>query len=139
MGGEGAEGGEPGLGGEGGAGVGGEGGVGVGGEGGATPSLCTTANLTFTHVSAAPMQAHDHLPIQGMPRTTLLNMINSGMPLTFTLPEEGTNPHQHTLTFTAQQLTVLRNGGELAMNVTTSMGGPAMNMHTHTYSIACEP
>ena len=51
----------------------------------------------------------------------------------------GTNPHDHTLTFTAQQLTVLRNGGALTMNLTTSMGGPAMSVHTHTYSIECEP
>jgi hypothetical protein len=137
----GGEGGDPGMGGEGGQGVGGvgEGGMGVGGEGGATGSVCISNNLSFTLVSSAPMQAHDHLPVAGMSRMTLIDMINTGMPLIFTLPEDGSNPHQHTLTFTAQQLTVLRNGGELAMNVTTSMGGPMGNMHTHTYSIECEP
>jgi hypothetical protein len=127
------------MGGEGGIGVGGEGGVGQGGEGGAPDGMCTTANLGLTLVSAAPMQAHDHLPVTGAARTTLLNMINSGMPLVFTLPTDGTNPHNHTLTFTAQQLTVLRNGGALAMNVTSSVGGPTGNMHTHTYSIECQP
>ena len=85
------------------------------------------------------MQQHDHLPIAGAARTTLLAMINTGTPLVFTLPEEGMNTHDHTLTFTAQQLTVLRNGGALAMNVTSSMGGPMGNPHTHTYSIECAP
>jgi hypothetical protein len=135
----GAEGGEPGMGGEGGVGVGGEGGMGVGGEGGSTDPMCVSADLSFTHVSAAPMQQHTHLPVQGAARTTLVNLINSGMPLTFTMPEDGANAHTHTLTFTAPQLTVLRSGGALTMNITSSMGGPGMNMHTHTYSIECEP
>jgi hypothetical protein len=135
----GGEGGDPGMGGEGGMGMAGEGGMGVGGEGGGTEPSCVDANLSFMHVSAAPPQAHTHLPVQGAARTTLINLINSGMPLTFTMPEDGTNPHQHTLTFTPQQLTVLRNGGALAMNVMSSMGGPTMNMHMHTYSIECEP
>ena len=137
-----ATGGSAGMGGEGGEpGMGGEGGQGVGGEGGGTDSMCVSGNLSFMHVSAAPMQQHTHLPVQGMSRTTLVNLINSGMPLTFTMPEDGASPHQHTLTFTAQQLTVLRNGGALAMNITSSMGGPGMgmNVHTHTYSIECEP
>jgi hypothetical protein len=135
----GGEGGEGNAGGQGGVGDGGDGGTSVGGEGGATTQACTTGNLSFTHVSAAPMQQHTHLPIQGAARTTLLNLINTGMPLTFTLPEDGTNPHTHTLTFTAPQLTTLRNGGALAMNIRTAMGGPATNMHTHLYSIECEP
>ena len=138
MGGEGL-GGDDGMGGEGGVGVGGEGGVGVGGEGGSTDALCASANLSFTQVSANPMQQHDHLPIAGAARTTLLAMINTGMPLVFTLPEEGQNTHTHTLTFTAQQLTILRNGGALGMNITSSMGGPQGNQHTHTYAIECAP
>jgi hypothetical protein len=128
-----------GMGGEGGDAMGGEGGVGVGGEGGSTDAMCTTANLSVMLVSADPMQAHTHLPINGAARVTLLGMINSGSPLVFTLPTAGTNPHNHTLTFTAPQLTVLRNGGALAMDVTSAMGGPAGNMHTHTYEIECEP
>ena len=118
----------------------GMGGEGMGGEGmgGAPDAMCTTANLTVTLVSATPMQQHDHLPIMGAARTTLLNMINTGMPLVFTLPEEGSNAHDHTLTFTAQQLTTLRNGGSVAM-ITSAMGGPMGNMHTHTYAIGCAP
>jgi hypothetical protein len=84
-------------------------------------------------------QAHDHLPISGTDRTTLLDVINSGTPLTFTLPTDGTNAHNHTLTFTAGQLTTLRDGGALMMDVTSSQNGPGGNMHTHTYSIECEP
>jgi hypothetical protein len=132
-----------GMGGEGmgGEGMGGEGmgGEGMGGEGGASDAMCTTQNLTVTFVSASSTQAHDHVPINGTARMTLLGMINTGAPLVFTLPSDGSNPHTHTLTFTANQLTILRNGGALAMNVTSSMGGPAGNMHTHTYAIDCEP
>ena len=69
---------------------------------------------------------------------SLLDIINSGTPLTFTLPVEGTNPHDHTLTFTPQELTTLRNGGSVAM-ITSSTGGPATNLHTHTYSLECAP
>jgi hypothetical protein len=128
-----------GMGGDDGMGGQGMGGDGAGGEGGSTDAMCTTGNLSITLVSAAPMQAHDHLPIMGAARTTLLGMINTGAPLTFTLPMDGSNPHSHALTFTAQQLTVLRNGGTLAMNVTSAMGGPTGNMHTHTYALECAP
>ena len=131
-----------GMGGEGmgGEGMGGEsvGGMGMGGEGGSTDAMCLAANLDVDLVSSSMPQQHDHLPIPGAQLTTLANMINSGMPLVFTLPEEGSNPHQHTLTFTAQQLTTLRNGGSIAM-ITSAMNGPMMNMHTHTYSIDCAP
>ena len=148
MGGEGGEAGEdPGTGGEGGeAGDGGDGGdggdtgdagSGTGGEGGSTGAMCATDDLSFTETSTG--QAHDHLPVQGAARTTLLNMINTGAPLTFTMPEDGTNPHTHTLTFTAPQLTTLRNGGALAMDITSSTDGPGGNMHTHSYEIECEP
>jgi hypothetical protein len=132
MGGEGMGG--EGMGGE--AGTSGMGGVGVGGEGGSADAMCATNALTFTELTS--MQAHDHLPITGQARMMLLSMINTGSPLVFTMPEEGSNPHQHTLTFTAQQLTTLRNGGTIAM-ITTSTSGPANNMHTHTYSIDCAP
>lgn len=100
--------------------------------------MCTTQNLGVTIV-LPNMQAHTHLPINGTSRTTLLGMINSGAPLVFTLPTDGSNPHTHTLTFTAQQLTTLRNGGALTMNVTSSTGGPTGNMHTHTYALECAP
>jgi len=135
--GSGAEGGA-GMGGEGGIGEGGMGGsagMGMGGEGGSGDAMCATGDLSFMEMS---MQAHDHLPINGMARTTILGMINTGMPLVFNLPDDGTNTHSHTLTFTAAQLTTLRNGGTIAM-ITSGMGGPAMNMHTHTYSISCAP
>jgi hypothetical protein len=118
-------------------GQGGEGGG--GGEGGASASMCTTANLDVTLVSATGTQRHDHLPINGAFRTTLLAMINTGSPLVYTLPPEGMNVHDHTLTFTAGQLTTLRNGGSLQANVTTSTGGPQNNRHTHTYAITCAP
>jgi hypothetical protein len=134
---------------EGGAGMGGEGGVGdggmagtagttagMGGEGGSTEQVCATGDLSFMELDS--MQAHDHLPIAGMARMTFLGMINTGMPLVFNLPDDGTNSHSHTLTFTGAQLTTLRNGGTIAM-ITSGMGGPAANMHTHTYSIECEP
>ncbi len=143
-GGSGGMGGEPG-GGEGGVGDGGMAGTagtagmgGAGGEGGSSDAMCTTGNLGFELLSSAPMQQHDHLPIAGMNRTTFLAMVNTGMPLTFTLPQDGTNTHTHTLTFMAGQLTTLRNGGTIA-SITTAMGGPAGNMHTHTYSIECGP
>ena len=130
-----------GMGGEGmgGEGMGGEGmgGEGMGGEGGSTDAMCTRANLSVELVSSSTMQAHDHEPT-GASLTTLFNMINTGMPLVFTLPEDGSNPHQHTLTFTAPQLTTLRNGGTIAM-ITSSTNGPMGNMHTHTYSIECAP
>jgi hypothetical protein len=129
-----------GMGGEGmgGEGMGGEGmgGEGMGGEGGATEAMCATNDLNIMELNA--MQQHNHIPLMGTAQTTLVNMINTGMPLVFTLPEDGSNPHQHTLTFTAQQLTTLRNDGSIAM-MTTSSGGPAMNMHTHTYSLSCAP
>jgi hypothetical protein len=124
-----------GQGGEGGVGQGGEGGV---GQGGSSDAVCKGANLSIALVSATPPQAHDHLPIVGAAGTTLLDIINSGMPLTFTLPVEGSNPHDHTLTFTPQELTTLRNGGTVAM-ITSSTGGPPGNLHTHTYSIECAP
>jgi hypothetical protein len=122
----------------GGEGMGGEGGMGMGGDG-SGDAMCAAADLGVALISGNPMQAHDHLPITGTALTTLVNMINSGTPLTFTLPSEGSNPHDHTLTFTANQLTVLREGGALTMNVTSSTGGPTGNMHTHTYSVECEP
>jgi hypothetical protein len=95
--------------------------------------------LDVVLVSATGTQRHDHLPINGAFRTTLLSMINTGSPLTFTLPPEGTNVHDHTLTFTARQLVTLRDGGALQMNVTTAVGGVMANRHTHTYAIDCEP
>jgi hypothetical protein len=101
--------------------------------------MCSTNDLTVTLVSATGTQMHDHLPINGAFRRTLLGMINTGSPLVFTLPPEGTNVHDHTLTFTARQLNTLRSGGTLAANVTTSTGGPGGNRHTHTYSISCAP
>jgi len=132
-------GGDDGMGGEGGVGdggIGGMGGMGQGGEGGASDAMCTNVNLGIMEVSATPTQLHDHLPIVGVARMTLVGMINSGAPLVFTLPEEGTNTHDHTLTFTAQQLTTLRNGGTVA-TITSSTDGPTANQHTHTYSIEC--
>jgi hypothetical protein len=134
-----ATGGDTGMGGEGGAEQGGQGGVGQGGEGGSSDVMCTGANLGIAIVSSDPAQLHDHLPINGASRAALVSMINTGSPLVFTLPMDGSNPHDHTLTFTAQQLTVLRNGGALAMNIRSSMGGPTGNIHTHLYSIECEP
>ncbi|HEX6271816.1 MAG TPA: hypothetical protein VFZ53_02195 [Polyangiaceae bacterium] len=130
-----------GMAGEGTGGMGGEGmgGEGMGGEGGSAEASCTTQDLGISLVPANPMQAHDHLPLAGAARMTLLGMINTGSPLTLTMPSDGSNPHTHTLTFTAQQLTVLRNGGALQMNVTTAMGGPAENMHTHAYALECQP
>lgn len=138
MGGDGA-GGDDGMGGQGMGGDDGMGGQGVGGEGGSSEAMCTTANLTVTQVSAMPMQQHNHLPINGTFRTTLLGMINTGAPLVFTLPTDGSNAHNHTLTFTAQQLTTLKTGGTLAMNVTSSTNGPQNNQHTHTYRLDCAP
>jgi hypothetical protein len=141
------DGGGEGGGGQGGAGQGGggqgggqgaEGGGGQGGEGGSSDAACASANLSFALVSATPQQQHDHLPIAGAARTNLLDIINSGTPLTFTLPVEGTNPHDHTLTFTPQELTTLKNGGSVAM-ITSSTGGPSTNLHTHTYSLECAP
>jgi hypothetical protein len=141
--GEGGEGGEGGVGDGGMSGTAGTGGMsgtagmaGAGGEGGATTPTCASADLSFNELNST--QNHDHLPVGGMNRTTLLSMINTGMPLVFTMPTDGMTDHTHTITFTAGQLTTLRNGGTIAM-ITTSMGGPAMNMHTHTYSIECEP
>jgi hypothetical protein len=129
-----------GTGGTAGADQGGQGGEGgMGGEGGASASMCSTADLDVELVSATGTQRHDHLPINGTFRTTLLGMINTGSPLTFTLPPEGMNVHDHTLTFTAPQLATLRNGGALQMNVTSSVDGPTNNQHTHTYAIDCEP
>jgi len=157
---EGGMAGEIGTAGEGGAGTGGTGGTsgtagtsgssgtagtagteqgGQGGEGGSSSPLCLAADLDIEEVSSNPNQQHDHMPVTGANLTTLVNMINAGTPLTFALPTEGMNPHSHQLTFTAQQLTVLRNGGALAMNVTSATGGPAGNQHTHTYSLDCEP
>jgi hypothetical protein len=101
--------------------------------------MCLTADLSVTHVSATGTQRHDHLPINGTFRTTLLSMINTGAPLTFTLPSEGLSVHNHTLTFTAQQLTTLRNGGALQTNITSAVGGSVGNRHTHTYAIECAP
>jgi hypothetical protein len=118
------------------AGQGGEGG-GEGGEGGASTSMCSVADLGVVLVSATGTQQHDHLPINGAFRTTLLGMINTGSPLTFTLPPEGMNVHDHTLTFTARQLNTLRNGG--TVNVTTAVGGVQANRHTHTYAFDCAP
>jgi hypothetical protein len=136
----GGTGGSSGTGGTAGADQGGQGGQGgEGGEGGASASMCASGDLDVELVSATGTQRHDHLPINGAFRTALLDMINTGSPLTFTLPEEGMNAHDHTLTFTAQQLTTLRNGGALSSNVTTSTGGPNNNRHTHTYAIDCEP
>ena len=148
-GGTGGDAGSAGSGAEGGAGMGGEGGIGeggmggtagttagMGGEGGSTEATCATGDLSFMELDG--MQAHDHLPITGMERTAILGMINTGAPLVFTTPEEGGTPHTHTLTFTAAQLTTLRNGGTIA-SIESSMGGPAANMHTHTYSIECAP
>jgi hypothetical protein len=132
-----------GEGGEGGMGEGGMSGTagtagmgGAGGEGGSTEQTCANNALSFDELD--PMQAHDHLPVLGMDRTTFVTMVNAGTPLVFTMPEEGTNPHTHTLTFTAGQLTTLRNGGTIA-SITSSMGGPAANMHTHSYTIECGP
>lgn len=147
MGGEGGEagagagtGGSSGTGGTAGADQGGQGGEGGGGgEGGASASMCSSADLDVVLVSATGTQRHDHLPINGAFRTTLLNMINTGSPLVFTLPPEGSNVHDHTLTFTARQLTTLRNGGALQTNITSSVGGPNNNQHTHTYALDCEP
>jgi hypothetical protein len=125
--------------GSGGGDQGGQGGQsGEGGEGGASTAMCSTADLDVVLVSATGTQMHDHLPVNGMFRTTLLGMINTGSPLVFTVPPEGMNVHDHTLTFTAQQLTTLRNGGAVQM-LTTSTGGPNNNRHTHTYAIDCEP
>jgi hypothetical protein len=79
MGGEGTGGdgmGGDGMGGEAGTNVGG---MGMGGEGGATDAMCATNALTVTELDA--IQAHSHLPINGMERMTLLDMINTGMPL----------------------------------------------------------
>lgn len=130
--------GSSGTGGTAGADQGGQGGEGgEGGEGGASASMCSTADLDVELVSATGTQRHDHLPINGNFRTTLLSMINTGSPLTFTLPPEGTNVHDHTLTFTARQLATLRDGG--ALNITTAVGGVMANRHTHTYAIDCEP
>jgi hypothetical protein len=136
-------GGDDGMGGEGGAGHGGggqagESGAGQGGEGGSSDAMCVSENLSIELVSATPTQLHDHLPIAGDARATLLATINSGTPLTFTVPVEGTNPHDHTLTFTPQQLNTLRNGGSVA-TITSSTSGPSTNQHTHTYSIECAP
>jgi hypothetical protein len=137
--------GSAGSGAEGGAGMGGEGGIGeagmagtagMGGEGGSTEAMCATGDLSFMELDG--MQAHDHLPVTGAERTAILGTINTGTPLVWTTPEEGGTPHTHTLTFTAAQLTTLRNGGTVA-SIESSMGGPAANMHTHTYSIECAP
>jgi hypothetical protein len=122
-------------------GQGGQGGedTGVGGEGGASSAMCSTNDLTVTLVSATGTQQHDHLPINGTFRNTLLGMINTGSPLVFTLPQEGNvTLHDHTVTFTAGQLTTLRNGGSVAM-ITSAIGGSNTNRHTHTYAISCAP
>jgi hypothetical protein len=110
--------------------------AGQGGEGGTpTSPLCVSAALGITQVSTTAVNAHDHLPIAGASRTTLLDLINTGAPLTFTTPTDGNNPHTHTITFTAGQLTTLRNGGALGTNITSSM----TNGHTHTYAFECQP
>jgi len=132
-------------GGEGGMTNGGEGGVGaqggeppVGGEGGGTTSpMCISANFSIEQESTTAPQDHDHLPLGMALRAELIDMINTGAPLVLTLPEDGNNDHDHTLTFTAQQLTTLRNGGALAMGLESSEA--AGNQHTHTYTIECEP
>jgi len=150
--------GEDGTAGEGGAGTGGTAGTGgssgssgtagtagtdqggQGGEGGSSSPLCLAADLDIEEVSSTPNQAHDHMPVTGANLTTLVAMINAGTPLTFALPTEGGTPHSHALTFTAGQLTVLRNGGALQMNVTSASTDPTgNNPHTHTYSVDCEP
>ena len=127
-----------GQGGEGGAGRGGAGGAGQGGEGGVPDAMCASEDLDVLLVVASPLKLHDHLPIAEMARTTFVDIVNSGAPLTFRLSVKGSNPHDHTLTFTPQELTTLRNGGTVAM-ITSSTSGPAGNLHTHTYSIECAP
>jgi hypothetical protein len=134
-------------GGEGGMGQGGEAGEGtaatgnqggetaMGGEGGGGPqNMCVGSNLTFDHDSTTAAQEHTHLPIQGMARTALVDLINTGSPLTFEMPEDGNNEHTHTITFTANQLETLRNGGTVQ-----DIESSTENGHTHTYSIECAP
>jgi hypothetical protein len=65
--------GSSGTGGTAGADQGGQGGEGGGGgEGGASASMCSTADLDVVLVSATGTQRHDHLPVNGTFRTTLL-------------------------------------------------------------------
>jgi len=108
----------------------------VGGEGGGTTSpSCISANFSIMHESTDAANEHTHLPLGMMLRNDFIDMINTGSPLTIELPEDGNNAHTHTLTFTAMQLTTLRNGGALAMDKESSQE----NGHTHFYSIECEP
>ena len=45
----------------------------------------------------------------------------------------GGSPHTHTLTFTADEVMTLLNGGMVMNKVTDEPGGE----HTHTYNISC--
>jgi hypothetical protein len=133
MGGEGGMGGE--SAGEGGIGPGQAGETGSAGEGGSpTATMCLGMNFSMEHLSTTAGQNHDHFPLGAMLRSALINQINSGSPLTLSLPDDGAADHSHDLIFTAMQFATLRNGGAIAMITSSEENG-----HTHTYTLECEP
>jgi hypothetical protein len=101
---------------------------GSGGSGGGGAGMCDMASLDVMQTATTGMD-HDHLPLTGPQQTQLVMMINTGAPLELGLSGDG---HNHTLTFTADQLGMLESGGTVTGLVSSSDNG-----HTHTYTISC--
>jgi hypothetical protein len=80
-------------------------------------------------------EMHDHIPPDATALKTGLKMhINGAMStMAFTLPSDGQGAgHIHTLTFTMQEVMMLKGGGMI-----TGKKSSMDSQHDHTYTIGC--
>ena len=105
----------------------GDGSTGGGMGGGTSGGSCTADMLQLTITSGGN---HDHLPLSTEEQMQFVMLINEGGGGMVTWA--GGDPHSHTLTFTADEVMTLANGGTLeGKESSTDM------MHSHTYTITC--
>jgi len=85
----------------------------------------------LSHVSTTSQFAHDHLGLTSEEQAAFVMAINgdSTGPVTWS----GGSPHTHNLTFTADEIMTLLNGGMVMNKVTDEPNAD----HTHTYNITC--
>ena len=131
---------EGGGGGSSGGGSGGEGGAfgGAAGAGGAGPQC---EGVTMTHTASSISVGHYHLATADADKNALMAYINDdARGATFTLTVQGPSMHTHTITFTSEQITTLRSGGEVTLAPSSqpiNAVGSTPPAHTHTYTIKC--
>jgi hypothetical protein len=121
-----------------GAGAGGTGGSGGGSAGGGAGGMGGGMSCMDLEVEqTAPATGHTHIPMGAAGETFLEALaahINGPMAtMPFTQPADGMGtPHTHEITFTQQEITMLRGGGTVTRTTDSDD-----TMHTHTWELSC--